>query len=274
MQKILGFSRIETLPTNLSGFVITTNLRKLVIILQKQIQNLHSILQNRNDKNYMVIKERLANNYAQLNDYVKRANNKYYQLSLMQNKNITNGYSSYKLIPKDKLDILFRKIKSGEVGTDFLNALLHSIIKVESAFIANAKSTAGASGIMQIMPKTAKRSFRSLVGKNFIKGNEKYNVMYPYDNLVLGATHTCELLDTFHGNIILVSAAYNCGSRNLNKWIANFGRPGQVIPAFVWIELVPFAETRDYIKKIIEEFVVYTRLLGTRYLQHSLWSLF
>jgi soluble lytic murein transglycosylase len=74
--------------------------------------------------------------------------------------------------------------------------------------------------------------------------------------------------------VILISAAYNCGEGNLDKWIKKLGMPGQYMPSFVWIELIPFWETRNYVKKVIESFVVYSHLLKTEYLQDMLWPLF
>jgi soluble lytic murein transglycosylase len=127
---------------------------------------------------------------------------------------------------------------------------------------------------MQIMPATARQTFQNLVKRKIVSKDASYNFRNLYDNLTLGISHICDLIEKYKSNMILISAAYNCGEGNLDKWIKKLGTPGQYMPSFVWIELIPFWETRNYVKKVIESFVVYSHLLQTEYLQNTLWPLF
>lgn len=200
----------------------------------------------------------------------------------LQNKRITEvSYEFSKrypllknIISQQNLDLIYSHISNKTTHPDFLKTLAHAIINVESFFKVNAKSHAGAIGIMQIMPGTAKDSFDYLVEQNKVPSDSKYNVIDVTDNIILGANHICSLIEDLGNNLILIPASYNGGERNAKEWVKTFGYPGHKYPSFVWIELIPFRETREYVKKVIEAFTVYTHILNTEYLQNIVWSLF
>jgi soluble lytic murein transglycosylase len=150
-----------------------------------------------------------------------------------------------------------------------LPALVHAIIRRESCFDANAKSEAGAIGLMQLMPKTA--------SKEISKAEKRYGISFPKHssltqkdkNIVLGTTHIVSLLEKFDGSLILSIAAYNAGSTPVDEWIQTFGDPREKGTDLVtWIECIPFAETRNYVQRVLENFMVYQHQLQDKEESH------
>ncbi len=138
------------------------------------------------------------------------------------------------------------------------SALLLAMSRQESAFDPEAISHAGARGLMQLMPATARRTAKNI------------NVRYSVDkltsdadyNAMLGSAHLKELLETFDGNYVLAVAAYNAGGGRVRRWMRQSGDPRtDAVDAVDWIELIPFTETRDYVQRVMGNLQVYrTRL--------------
>ena len=151
------------------------------------------------------------------------------------------------------------------------HSLAHAIIRQESRFNPKAESSAGATGIMQLMPATAAEQHKKLkvYGLTVQQGASLFN---PEKNIALGAVHLDSLIEEFGGNIILVSAAYNAGSGNVRKWLKAFGDPRETKLSWVdWIEMLPFNETRHYIHRVLENLVAYQhRLPQTKKTTHDL----
>ena len=131
--------------------------------------------------------------------------------------------------------------------------LLYAITRQESAFKEHAKSHAGAMGLMQLLPSTAKQTAR----KNGIKIQKK-DLLNPATNLSLGGHYLSELLDKFNGNRILAAAAYNAGPHRVSRWLNDTSQ----VPFDVWIETIPFHETRGYVQNILAFSVIYAQKLG------------
>lgn len=130
-------------------------------------------------------------------------------------------------------------------------AFAHAIIRQESRFQHDAVSSAGAKGLMQLMPATA-----ALTEKRYkIK---RKNLTDPQHNVRLGSYHLKDLMDKYRGSIILVAAAYNAGSAAVDRWIEDFGDPrsGQV-NVIDWVESIPYAETRNYVQRVLENYHCY-----------------
>jgi len=126
-----------------------------------------------------------------------------------------------------------------------------AIARQESAFMPDAKSPMGAYGLMQLMPSTAKRMARR-TGVPF-----KYNreLTDPSLNIKLGSEYLGRMLRRFDNNRIFASAAYNAGPGNVDNWI------NPELPLDVWIETIPFTETRNYVQNILMFSAIYGRLL-------------
>ncbi len=133
--------------------------------------------------------------------------------------------------------------------------LIYALIRQESLFRPMATSYVGAKGLMQLMPGTAMDMAKKIRLKSF---NPK-DLYQPAINILLGSGYTRFLLDKFNGNIVLAVAAYNAGLSRVEQWL-----PQKIQPADVWIESIPFQETRDYVKYVTAYLLIYQYLLGQK----------
>ena len=140
-------------------------------------------------------------------------------------------------------------------------ALAHAITRQESQFDQVVRSPAGALGLMQLMPATA----REVARKNGIEHSQDLLTSNPRHNIELGSFYLGELLRRFDGAAPMAIAAYNAGPSRVNGWVKEFGDPraGQ-IDWIDWIELIPIYETRNYVQRVTEGYNVYRDQLGVR----------
>ncbi len=140
-------------------------------------------------------------------------------------------------------------------------ALVHALSRQESEFNAAAKSPVGASGLMQLMPSTAKAVAKAYNVK--FDSNQLTNAAY---NTQLGEAHLRDLIDSYNGSYFLSLAAYNAGGGRVAEWIKQFGDPRDPnVDPIDWIERIPFTETRHYVMKIMETLQLYrSRLSGPK----------
>jgi soluble lytic murein transglycosylase len=139
-----------------------------------------------------------------------------------------------------------------DIGLD--PAYIYGLIRQESRFIMDARSHVGASGLMQIMPATARWTAKK-IGLEY-----KPQMITDRDvNLRLGTAYLKLVLDDFDGSQALAAAAYNAGPGRPRRW-----RDGPLIEPAAWAENIPFAETRDYVKKVLSNSVYYGALLGSK----------
>jgi soluble lytic murein transglycosylase len=132
-------------------------------------------------------------------------------------------------------------------------SLTHGITRQESSFDRSAVSHAGARGMMQLMPGTA----REQAGKMGM-GYDGYRLTSdPNYNVMLGSAYFSRLLNNWGGNVPLAVASYNAGSGNVRKWVNAYGDPRSGTDVLRWIESIPFAETKGYVQRVIENSVVY-----------------
>lgn len=160
---------------------------------------------------------------------------------------MADGHDGFTLIGYPTLDL--------PAGANF--TLVHAIARQESQFAENAISHAGARGIMQFMPATAREEAR------------RAGVPFSADRLIddpqyairLGSNHIERLVAIYDGSYPLAIAAYNAGPGNVNKWLRENGDPrkGQ-IDWLEWIEKIGFFETKNYVQRVIENAVVYEQL--------------
>lgn len=145
------------------------------------------------------------------------------------------------------------------VGDEVEPAMVYAIARQESAFNPRAMSSAGARGLMQLMPATAKRTA------------QRFGVGFDLDRLVedaaynakLGAAHLGELMEDWKGSHILAFASYNAGGGNVMKWIRAYGDPRKPgVDVVDWIERIPFYETRNYVQRVMENLQVYRQRLN------------
>lgn len=133
-------------------------------------------------------------------------------------------------------------------------ALSFAITRQESAFDPHAVSHAGARGLMQLMPPTARETARRF-GLPYDLGRLTVDPAY---NATLGSAHLADLLRDWRGSYILTFAAYNAGSGNVRDWIEAFGDPRSAdVDPIDWVERIPFSETRNYVQRIFENLQIY-----------------
>lgn len=131
------------------------------------------------------------------------------------------------------------------------DAWVYGLMRQESRFVTNAKSTVGASGLMQLMPATAKWVARKIGLKNFSQSQ----VNDTETNVLLGTSYMRLVMESLDNHPVLASAAYNAGPGRARKWRAD--RP---LEGAVYAETIPFSETRDYVKKVMSNSVYYSAL--------------
>jgi soluble lytic murein transglycosylase len=145
-------------------------------------------------------------------------------------------------------------------------SIAHGITRQESSFDRSAVSHAGARGMMQLMPGTA----REQAGKMGV-GYDGYRLTSdPAYNVMLGSAYFARLLDNWGGNVPLAVASYNAGSGNVRKWVNAYGDPRSGTDVLRWIEAIPFAETKGYVQRVIENSVVYDSMRGAQPPQSAL----
>ena len=129
-------------------------------------------------------------------------------------------------------------------------AWAYAIVRRESSFMPDAASHAGALGLMQVMPGTAR-----YLAKKKVKRNTLFN---PNRNVELGTQYMRYLMDKMDNNPILATASYNAGWRRVKQWLPEKNN----VPLDLWIETIPFKETRNYVKAVLAYKQIYSQHLG------------
>lgn len=138
--------------------------------------------------------------------------------------------------------------------------VVYAIARQESAFNPAAVSSAGARGLLQLMPATAKETAK-IAGLPYDKGRLTSDPAY---NATLGATYLGNLIDSFSGSYVMSFAAYNAGASRVAEWVKRYGDPRDPrVDVVNWIEMIPFTETRNYVQRIMENLQVYRARLGS-----------
>lgn len=141
--------------------------------------------------------------------------------------------------------------RTREIGLE--PAYVYGLIRQESRFVTDARSGVGASGLMQVMPATARWTARRIGLTDFRPAqiNERDT------NIQIGTAYLKFALDDFEGSMPLAAAAYNAGPGRARAW-----REGPTLPGDQWAETIPFEETRDYVKRVLANTTLYAALLS------------
>jgi soluble lytic murein transglycosylase len=131
-------------------------------------------------------------------------------------------------------------------------AWVFAVTRQESAFRPHVKSYAGALGLMQLMPQTG-----FMVAKTINMNLRNHNDILDINNNVkLGSKYLQLMLDRYK-NLVVATAAYNAGPGRVQKWL-----PNHDISADIWVEIIPFKDTREYVQNVMAHTVIYQKLLG------------
>ncbi|MDO9475767.1 MAG: transglycosylase SLT domain-containing protein [Pseudohongiella sp.] len=153
---------------------------------------------------------------------------------------------------------------SAATQLDVSQQLLFAIARQESAFMHDVRSSAGALGLMQLMPATG----RETASRAGLRINDQ-DLLRPEINIQLGSRYLAQLLNDFDGNRALAAAAYNAGPNRVRQWLRQTGN--NPLPLDAWIETIPFAETRNYVQNVLAFSVIYGYRMGqpTRFLSEQ-----
>ena len=143
--------------------------------------------------------------------------------------------------------------RTKQIGLD--PAYVYGLIRQESRFIMDARSGVGAAGLMQVMPATARWTAKKIGLTDF----QAHQITDRDTNIAIGTGYLKLVLDTFGGSMPMAAAAYNAGPNRPRMWRGQSGGP--VWEAAIWAENVPFAETRDYVKKVLSNTTSYSALI-------------
>lgn len=163
-------------------------------------------------------------------------------LALGRAKAYDNLEQRFPVIHRDALENHARK-------HDLDMAWVYALIRAESAFWEDARSPAGALGLMQVMPATGRDTARRIGLNNFSTSQ----LLEPEYNIPIGSYYLKKMYDEFRGNMILATAAYNAGPSRVKSWLPKAG----CIEPDVWIENIPFYETRGYVKRVLSYASIY-----------------
>jgi len=161
----------------------------------------------------------------------------------------------------DELSVRFpipyqEHVKAATRQTTIDPHFVFAIAKQESAFSSDAKSPVGAMGLMQLMPTTAKETAKK-AGLIY----RPQDLLQADKNINLGSRYLNQLLGSFSGNRILAAAAYNAGPSRVKKWM---NRNDVKVPYDIWIEIIPYKETRFYVQNVLSFAVIYAYRTGTK----------
>ena len=137
--------------------------------------------------------------------------------------------------------------------------LIYSIMRAETYYRESLSSNVGALGLMQIMPQT----FEKISKFGGIKIKDPMN---PYDSMKASVWYLSKLLKRFDNNLIATAAAYNAGPHNVSDWISRYSGK----ETYLFVEMIPFKETRDYVKKVMRFFMIYSYIYEDEFLNVGL----
>ena len=132
-------------------------------------------------------------------------------------------------------------------------AWVYGVLRQESAYMTDARSHAGALGLMQLMPRTARSEARRLK----LPLRNRHAILNVDKNIRLGTAHLKRVLDINKGHHVLATASYNAGVQRVKSWLPKSNN----IPADIWIETIPFKETRKYVKRVMSTMAVFEKHL-------------
>lgn len=153
----------------------------------------------------------------------------------------------------------FPRIEKNMSNSSVEWALVHALIRQESRYDDEAVSSAGALGLMQLMPRTA----AEVAKKAGMAHQKSWLVTRPAHNVALGSRYIQQLVNRYDGNYAMALAAYNAGPARVSQWVEKFDDPRNVNVNLVnWIESIPIYETRNYVQRVLEGVYVYRKTLS------------
>jgi soluble lytic murein transglycosylase len=155
-----------------------------------------------------------------------------------------------------------REVDKAAKLVDLPRELIYGVMRQESLYRADAVSSAGARGLLQLLLETARRTAKVWDRPR----PTAEGLLDPSVNITLGAAHLRDLVDRFRGQTIVALAGYNAGPNAAKRWL-----PSEAIESDVWIENIPYNETRNYVQRILWHTVVFRWLESGEPQQTDRW---
>ena len=153
-----------------------------------------------------------------------------------------------------RFPVLYRDLVEANAAQNGIDPdWVYGVLRQESAFVTDARSQAGALGLMQLMPQTGR-----LTGRRINMRVNNSAILKPETNVKLGTSYLRTVLDMNSGHQVLATAAYNAGPNRVREWL-----PAKPLDADVWVDTVPYNETRNYVKNVMAYTAVYAYRLET-----------
>ena len=149
-------------------------------------------------------------------------------------------------------------VEAASSSTNLDKAWVLAIIRQESAFSSDAESHAGALGLMQLMPATARGTAKNMQRKP----PQRQDLLTPATNIEIGTSYLKKVFERLNDNTVLAISAYNAGPHRVLRWL-----PDEALDADLWIETIPFNETRRYTERVLAYSVIYDERLGQKVTQ-------
>ncbi|MDH5632531.1 MAG: transglycosylase SLT domain-containing protein [Gammaproteobacteria bacterium] len=159
----------------------------------------------------------------------------------------------------DDLDLRFpviyrEMVEANAERTGLEPSWIYGVMRQESAFVQDARSPVGALGLMQLMPGTGRQVGRKLK----LPIRDRSSILKVENNVLLGSSYLKSVFDRYNGNQMLATASYNAGPHRVKRWLPD----EKQLPGDVWVETIPFDETREYVKNVLSFTSVYNHRLG------------
>ena len=148
--------------------------------------------------------------------------------------------------PTPYKDLIFQTAENYGIDPEWI----YGVTRRESAFNMYARSSAGALGLMQILPSTARMQSKSL---GMARPSHE-DLLESERNILLGASYLNKMLERFSGNQVLATAAYNAGPNRVSKWLP---KEGDKVSADIWVDTIPYKETREYVRAVMAYAIIF-----------------
>jgi len=170
---------------------------------------------------------------------------------------LTAGRSNHLNDLELRFPVLYRdKIENSAAAQGLDPGWVYGVVRQESAFVVDARSPVGALGLMQLMPATGRQTGRRL--KIPVRGRQ--SILDIDNNIRLGTGYLKHVLHRYLGHHTLATASYNAGPNRVTSWLPE----GKPLDAEIWVETIPYKETRDYVKNVLAFAAVYDHRLGIK----------
>jgi soluble lytic murein transglycosylase len=257
----MGYNKSSGTPYRLKALKYSSGNEKLTVLFQ--------VLNNLYFENHTKLAEYIIRKFMYENKYLLKYQEGFLKLLLNQmqyNFAISLIYQHYTNIEKIGKDYFYKQIlqydyplayryfvKQSQQASELPKYIINAVMREESKIRHEVESRAGAVGLMQLMPQTARYL------NKFLKLKGELDLKKPEVNIKIGAFYLKRLFKRYKGNLYHILAAYNAGPTNANRWI----KKANIEQEKYFLESISYSETRNYVKRVLKSFYIYQILYET-----------